>query len=210
MPGKVAPFLGAGSLTLDTAHNPAPRHSIAKRFIPAASVRRPMERTMRVSQSSRICLSCNRPLPRAASRCPWCVSSIVVPSALAHHPQRRRHPGAAVNVARIEVHSALAAQAIEGSTVTAQPALRASIPNEDDAGLSKPDITGTSILALRELVAPEDILMEMEADRKRVALSRVSEALGLRVGKSQGAVLKALLRRERLGPTSISCYASAR
>ena len=36
-----------------------------------------------------------------------------------------------------------------------------------------------------------------------MALSRVSEALGLRVGKSQGAVLKALLRRERLGPTSI-------
>lgn len=108
-----------------------------------------------------------------------------------------------MNAARIGVNPALAAEVIEGPIVTAGPAHRVSIPKNGDAELPTPETTGTRILPLSELVAPEDILMDMEADQKRVALSRISKALGLRVGKSQGAVLKALLRRELLGPTSI-------
>lgn len=38
------------------------------------------ERAMRISRSRRVCLSCSRSLPRAASRCPWCIASVVVPA----------------------------------------------------------------------------------------------------------------------------------
>lgn len=55
-----------------------------------------MERYMRVSRSRRICLSCGRSLPRAATRCPWCIASVVVPAGLADHPPPRRSPAARV------------------------------------------------------------------------------------------------------------------
>ena len=58
-------------------------------------------------------------------------------------------------------------------------------------------------IALSELVAFEDILLDMQADRKRTALGGIADRLADRVGTSQGAVLAALLRRERLGPTVI-------
>ena len=58
-------------------------------------------------------------------------------------------------------------------------------------------------MALSELVASEDILLDMQADRKRTALGDVADRLAHKVGTSQGAVLAALLRRERLGPTFI-------
>ena len=58
-------------------------------------------------------------------------------------------------------------------------------------------------MALSELVSFEDILLDMQADRKRTALGGIADRLAHRVGSSQGAVLAALLRRERLGPTVI-------
>lgn len=100
-----------------------------------------------------------------------------------------------------QVHPA-AAQTIEGPVLRSHAARRLFISKDSDTGLPRPNITGTSP-TLNEFVAPKDILLDIEANGKRAALSQISKALGLRVGKSQGAVLKALLRRERLGPTSI-------
>lgn len=36
---------------------------------------------MSLSHSSKICLTCDRRLPRAASRCPWCKAPILVRAA---------------------------------------------------------------------------------------------------------------------------------
>lgn len=47
---------------------------------------------MRISRSRRICLSCNRLLPMAAARCPWCIASVVVPAALANQSVPHRQP----------------------------------------------------------------------------------------------------------------------
>lgn len=71
---------------------PAPALPPTMRFIPAAPSRRTMERDMRIFRSKRVCLSCNRSLPRAASRCPWCIDSIVVPAALLDRPIPHRDP----------------------------------------------------------------------------------------------------------------------
>ncbi len=75
-----------------TSQRPAV-HSAALRGVAS------MERYMRISRSRSICLSCGRPLPRAAARCPWCIASVVVagraggsPAAapLARRPRRVR------------------------------------------------------------------------------------------------------------------------
>jgi predicted amidophosphoribosyltransferase len=55
-----------------------------------------VERDMRISRSRRICLSCGRSLPRAAARCPWCITSIVVPATSADHLPPQRPPSAPV------------------------------------------------------------------------------------------------------------------
>lgn len=58
-------------------------------------------------------------------------------------------------------------------------------------------------LKLDELIRTQDILLDMQADRKRTALRAMAVRLGERVGASPDAVLAALLRRERLGSTAI-------
>lgn len=62
--------------------------------LPGAPSASPMERDVRLSHSKRICLSCNRILPKAAARCPWCITSTVVPAALADEPDPNRLPTA--------------------------------------------------------------------------------------------------------------------
>jgi len=83
LPGKDVSFPGADPPSLDPARNSAPGHPAvhSAALLGAAS----MERYMRISRSRRICLSCGRSLPRAAARCPWCITSVVVPAALADH-----------------------------------------------------------------------------------------------------------------------------
>ena len=56
---------------------------------------------------------------------------------------------------------------------------------------------------LSELVGEQDVLLGMQADRKRSALGGLAVRLAERVGRSHGAVLAAFLRRERLGPTAV-------
>jgi PTS system nitrogen regulatory IIA component len=58
-------------------------------------------------------------------------------------------------------------------------------------------------MKLSELVGERDILLGVRADRKRSALGAIAARLGEKLEVSQGAALAALLRRERLGPTSI-------
>lgn len=57
--------------------------------------------------------------------------------------------------------------------------------------------------ALSNLVEPEDILLDIEADGKLSALNGVSDRLALRAGSNHGVVVEALLRRERLGSTVV-------
>lgn len=56
---------------------------------------------------------------------------------------------------------------------------------------------------LSELVAEQDVLLSLQADRKRSILGSMAARLGEKVGVHQGTVLAALLRRERLGSTSV-------
>jgi PTS system nitrogen regulatory IIA component len=56
---------------------------------------------------------------------------------------------------------------------------------------------------LSELVGEQDVLLGMQADRKRSALRGLTVRLAESVGRSHGAVLAAFLRRERLGPTAV-------
>ena len=58
-------------------------------------------------------------------------------------------------------------------------------------------------MRLSELVGEQDVLLGMQADRKRSALGGIAARLAERVGRSYGAVLAAFLRRERLGPTVV-------
>lgn len=119
--------------------------------------------------------------------------------------------GAAVNaVLKARAFPAAARHALEGSILAVGRAPHRSNTKVREAGLPREESPATATMALREFVASEDILLDVQADRKRAALGSIADGLALRVGKTQGAVLEALLRRERLGPTSISCYASAR
>lgn len=61
---------------------------------------------------------------------------------------------------------------------------------------------GTRLL-LSDLVGEQDVLLGMQADRKRSALSGIAARLAEKAGRRHGAVLAALLRRERLGPTAV-------
>ena len=58
-------------------------------------------------------------------------------------------------------------------------------------------------LTLGNLLAPADIRVDVPADRKREALQLVADLLAEKTKAASGAVLAALLRRERLGPTHI-------
>ena len=62
-------------------------------------------------------------------------------------------------------------------------------------------------MRLSELVKEQDIVLDMQADRKRAALggiaARIAARIAERVGRSHGAVLAAFLRREKLGPTAV-------
>ena len=58
-------------------------------------------------------------------------------------------------------------------------------------------------MRLSELVKEQDILLGMQADRKRAALGGIAARIAERVGRSHGAVLAAFLRREQLGPTAV-------
>jgi PTS system nitrogen regulatory IIA component len=53
------------------------------------------------------------------------------------------------------------------------------------------------------LLEEQDILLGIAAKGKRSALARIAAHLGERVDMSQGAILAAMLRRERLGSTAI-------
>lgn len=64
-----------------------------------------------------------------------------------------------------------------------------------------PAKAGSTLLS--ELVGEQDVLLGMQADRKRLALGGLAVRLAKRVGRSHGAVLAAFLRRERLGPTAV-------
>ncbi|MFC3075475.1 hypothetical protein [Shinella pollutisoli] len=44
---------------------------------------------MRHPHALQVCLSCNRPLPRAARRCPWCKRLSVMRAEAAAAPMRR-------------------------------------------------------------------------------------------------------------------------
>lgn len=77
---------------------------------------------------------------------------------------------------------------------------------------SRPNCTGSSSnglakagtrLLLSDLVGEQDVLLGMQADRKRSALSGIAARIAEKVGRSHGAVLAALLCRERLGPTAV-------
>lgn len=48
---------------------------------------------MRTVRSRQVCLACSNTLPRAAIRCPWCVSSTSLVAADGHFRLPRRRPG---------------------------------------------------------------------------------------------------------------------
>lgn len=59
------------------------------------------------------------------------------------------------------------------------------------------------MMTVTDLLEEQDILLGVHAKGKRSALARIAACLGERAGVGQGAVLAALLRRERLGSTAI-------
>ncbi|MEO4002038.1 PTS sugar transporter subunit IIA [Mesorhizobium sp. CAU 1732] len=59
-----------------------------------------------------------------------------------------------------------------------------------------------AVMKLSELLEEEDFLLGAPSRDKRSALEAVASMLGRRTGRSQGEVLNALLRRERLGSTA--------
>lgn len=135
---------------------------------------------MRIFRLRRICLSCSRSLPRAASRLGRRAGGVRGPVGAAPSPVRPSglDPGAVVSRACVE---------------HAFPGVAA----------SSGDGQAQAIMKLSELVGEQDILLGMQADRKRSALGGIAARLAEKVGASQGAVLAALLRLERLGPTSV-------
>jgi PTS system nitrogen regulatory IIA component len=56
---------------------------------------------------------------------------------------------------------------------------------------------------IASLLDEQDIILRMPAKGKRSMLARTAARLGEKVGMSQGAMLVAMLRRERLGSTAI-------
>lgn len=48
---------------------------------------------MRTFRSRQVCLSCNNALPRAATRCPWCMSSTVLVAVDGNYRLPRIRPG---------------------------------------------------------------------------------------------------------------------
>ena len=111
--------------------------------------------------------------------------------------------GAAVNAAaRIRAVPASTRHDVYGPILAVDRATHPFKPGKREAGLPREE-GPSAAMALSELVSFEDILLDMQADRKRTALGGIADRLAHRVGSSQGAVLAALLRRERLGPTVI-------
>ena len=111
--------------------------------------------------------------------------------------------GAAVNAAaRVRAVPASTTYDFHGPILAVDRAPHPFDPGEREAGPPREE-SPAAAMALSELVAFEDILLDMQADRKRTALGGIADRLAHRVGSSQGAVLAALLRRERLGPTVI-------
>ena len=112
--------------------------------------------------------------------------------------------GAAVNAAaRVRAVTATTGHDFHGPIPVLGRAPHPFNPRDQEAGLPLEESPAAATMALSELVASEDILLDMQADRKRTALGGIADRLAHRVGTSQGAVLAALLRRERLGPTFI-------
>ena len=58
-------------------------------------------------------------------------------------------------------------------------------------------------MKLSQLLGGQDIVLGMLVKQKRSALGALAARLGDRTGRSEGAVLNALLRRERLGSTAV-------
>lgn len=56
---------------------------------------------MRIARSRQLCLSCNKTLPRAAARCPWCISSTVIPAVFADMSEAPTRPGGRPTPARV-------------------------------------------------------------------------------------------------------------
>ena len=110
--------------------------------------------------------------------------------------------GAAVNAAaRVRAVTATTGHDFHGPIPAVGRVPHPFNPRDREAGLPREE--SRAAMALSELVASEDILLDMQADRKRTALGGIADRLAHKVGTSQGAVLAALLRRERLGPTFI-------
>jgi hypothetical protein len=68
----------------------------------------------------------------------------------------------------------------------------------DDAPVADP-----TSWVLDEFLSPSDIVLNARASTKREAFGYLAGLLAERAGGSKEAVLAALLRRERIGPTSI-------
>jgi PTS system nitrogen regulatory IIA component len=84
------------------------------------------------------------------------------------------------------------------------PCSTASIPmSRPNCRAPSGDGHAKATIRLSELVGEQDILLRVRADGKRAALSGIAARLAEKVGRSRGAVLAALLRRERLGSTAI-------
>ena len=112
--------------------------------------------------------------------------------------------GAVVNALKIARDFPVAARhRVEDPITATVPALSACASADRKPAPLGGNAPPAPIRALRDLVAPVDILLDFKADRKRSALAGIADLLALGAGTSQGAVLKALLRRERLGSTCI-------
>jgi PTS system nitrogen regulatory IIA component len=57
-------------------------------------------------------------------------------------------------------------------------------------------------MEIADLLSEQDVVLGLPAEGKRSALARMAASLGEKAGMSQGFVLAAMLRRERLGSTA--------
>jgi PTS system nitrogen regulatory IIA component len=114
-------------------------------------------------------------------------------------------------VAGVAVNAVRWAEAPLGTTIHALQAPVAEVPSapfrcdrrQQEAHGSAEEKPEASSPALSDLISAEDILLDMQADRKRAALDAIARRLAQGVGVSPGTVLRALRQREGLGSTFI-------
>ena len=170
---------------------------------------------MRIFPSRRICLLCSRSLPRATSRCPWCIASMARSCGVCGPAGAPPPPVPAV---RLVTGAAVSQICDERPGVAFRPdviPIVAPLPESLVVRLLDPEVTAQVHSFFRrrpredrhevvsELVNEQDVLLGMQADRKRAALGGIAVRIAESVGRSHGAVLAAFLRREQLGPTAV-------